>query len=171
MEINGNKITFEVEDRVIDLFLLSSKLLGKTPDQCFMDYVDQLAKGALNNEKNQDSSGKAHPSIDLNHRISGWARKKDGYAYKMLHVYFVLLKEGEESVKRADMEKKFDELYCPNDKNKTISTFLMTFRQMSSSSIRAYGPVFIYRYGDHSDQVILNPICKDLVTSLKDEFE
>ena len=101
----------------------------------------------------------------INSRIFGWSRKKELKAHKMINAYFRVLDiNNEESVDKLEMKEQYDIL--TNGEGK--SDFDNVFRQMCSSSRRAYGDVFIF---DRKDQKIsLNEKYKDRILKFKEYF-
>ncbi len=193
MEIKDNKITFEVPDDLLSRFQLALALNKKSAEALFEEWVDELYGKALNpKEERRDTftfystaqvnrfltprpipSGEPGSSYDpVVKRINAWAKKKDGNAYKVICAYFQAEKEHDrDHVYRRDMEKVFVwKIHNGRDLAKTETAFIQTFRQMSSSSPRAYGQIFIYRYSNNEDRVVLNRDYEALLLSLKEEF-
>ena len=179
---NKNRITIESDQETIYSFHLALRLLDLTPEKAFKRWVRELSDRALGAEEKQgtilktvsaDSASRPRPKVyaipSMEHRIQGWARRKDGYAYAMLCAFFATCDEAFET-HRGDMEDVFYKMIGQEKGDRSYQTFLMVFRQMSSTSVTAYGPVFVYRFTGGNDLVLLNPISKDTVLSLKEEF-
>jgi len=185
MEINDNKITFELDTKTIDTFRLCLSLLELEGEDAFKKCVTVLAHRALRSSipmSENDSLTGPFPirssladKIDneiVQSRIQRWARNKTSIPYKLLQIYFECYDKNEKHiVKRSQMEQLYDERYGnPSDDEKVMKPFILNFRLMCSDSSRAYGSIFRYNNLNGEDEVTLSPINAELIVSLRAEF-
>src|SRR5574344_1117058 len=158
MEIKGNKITFTIDEKSIDSFRLSMNVLSKNPDEAFEEWIHFLNNEALRSlggisKSSASVSGKVERSYlseKLNNnivqsRIQRWARNKDGFAYKIIKIFFEFYDSNSNHiVKRERMKQRYYDEYAPGRDKTASDIFTITFRQMCSDAARAYGLIFKY---------------------------
>ncbi len=198
MEMYENKICFELDERTKDTLMLAFRVLGieeEDGDILFRQFVQYTIRKALMSSRRmepnyyddepvrslkasyENTSRNTMGYITVNKsplekldtettksRILRWSRNKRGFAYKILSIYFKCYDENEQHVvRRSDMIHSYRMKY-----NESPENFIMTFRQMCSDSIRAYGMIF--KYDREEGTVTLNPEYADFIMYLKNEF-
>ena len=168
------EVKFEVDKKRAAVFEYFLETLNMTEAQAFDEMLGVLASKMANNSTKPESrpfevkqEENRLPDEVVSSRIKKWARDINSYPHIMIQAYInasLILEE--DHAWRKKMEIYFNDKV--GNENVTISRFISVFRQMCSSSSRAYGDVFIYdRY---TDNVYLNEKYKELIISLKDQF-
>ena len=186
-EDDKTKIEFETSIRAKKNFEKALEILGKSKEEAFDEFLTMLITQALNAS---DESSMARPQVSYNNlahiipnnsvltedtirsRIVRWARNVDTNPHKVMKAYFLTIDsnlnytDAEYKAYRPKMEAHFN--YLIGESGRTISTFIIMFRQMSSNAVRAYGDVF--KFDRNTKEVTINEKYRELVFSLKDQF-
>ena len=171
-------IEFQVDKKRADNYNLARSILEESDDEIFEDFLAMLITKALRknnsktdvyNESIQGFSRTNAPQLTeetIRSRIQKWAQNIHSFPHIMIKSYIKATQDMyEPCAYRAKMKGHFDNMVEPSN---TIDKFVSIFRQMCSSSSRAYGDIFIN--DRNHQQVYLNEKYKDLICELRDEF-
>lgn len=154
MEIDGNKVTFTLEDeQLIEVLKITFKLLEEDPDVEFEKWIKSKGASAISYVNNGNKLNRLHYEKDesqklndLKFRIERWLN--NGYYtvsliffsfFKVAKIYDGIGKDDKYVAKRIDIIREFN----PDKNNVSLDeTFNRNFRLLCSKSTMAYGKVF-----------------------------